>query len=149
MRRGFLYLVALMDWVSWDVLSWRLLNTLAADFCIEALEEALRLFGIPEGHHSDQGSQFTSKYYVDILTSHKLQVSMDGRGRFLDNVFVERLWRSLKYRRSISMLMKRLLKLEGELESTSTFIIMSALMKRLDTKRQKKFCQGTLGLMDM
>lgn len=97
MRRGFLYLVALMDWVSRYVLSWRLSNTLEADFCIDALEEALSLFGIPEVHNSDQGSQFTSQSYVGILTANGIQVSMDGRGRFLDNIFVERLWRSLKY----------------------------------------------------
>lgn len=97
MRRGFLYLVALMDWVSRYVLSWRLSNTLEADFCIEALEEALWRFGSPEVHNSDQGSQFTSKGYVDILIQKGVQVSMDGKRRFLDNIFVERLWRSFKY----------------------------------------------------
>jgi putative transposase len=97
MKRGFLYLVALMDWVSRYVLSWRLSNTLEADFCCEALEESLRLFGVPDIHNSDQGSQFTSERYVGLLISHGAQISMDGRGRFLDNIFVERLWRSVKY----------------------------------------------------
>lgn len=97
MRRGFIYLVALIDWISRYVLSFRLSNTLEADFCIEALEEALYFFGCPEIHNSDQGSQFTSNSYIDVLVGHGVQISMDGRGRFLDNIFVERLWRSLKY----------------------------------------------------
>lgn len=97
MRRGFIYLVALIDWVSRYVLSFRLSNTSEADFCIEALEEALCCFGRPEIHNSDQGSQFTSKGYIDVLVEQGVQISMDGRGRFLDNIFVERLWRSLKY----------------------------------------------------
>lgn len=97
MGRGFLYLVALMDWHSRYVLAYKLSNTLEADFCVDALEEALLLHGCPEIHNSDQGSQFTSKRYVDTLISKGIQVSMDGRGRFLDNIFVERLWRSFKY----------------------------------------------------
>jgi putative transposase len=97
MRRGFIYLVALIDWISRYVLSFRLSNTLEADFCVKALEEALCCFGHPDIHNSDQGSQFTSKDYIDVLIEHGVQISMDGRGRFLDNIFVERLWRSLKY----------------------------------------------------
>ena len=97
MRRGFVYLVALMDWHSRYVLSWRLSNTLEADFCVEALEEALALFGKPEIHNSDQGSQFTCNAYIEVLTGYDIQISMDGKGRFLDNIFVERLWRSVKY----------------------------------------------------
>jgi putative transposase len=97
MRRGFLYLVAIMDWASRKVLSWRVSNTMEADFCIEALKEALDRFGQPEIFNTDQGSQFTSRAFVSVLTDAGILVSMDGRGRWLDNVFIERLWRSLKY----------------------------------------------------
>ena len=97
MPRGFLYLVAIIDWYSRKVLSWRLSNTMEADFCVEALEEALALHGAPGIFNTDQGSQFTSTAFTDVLKDHGVRISMDGRGRFLDNIFVERLWRSLKY----------------------------------------------------
>jgi len=97
MRRGFLYLVAIMDWATRKVLAWRLSNTMEADFCIEALEEALARFGAPEIFNTDQGSQFTSPRFTDVLKNAGVRVSMDGRGRWMDNVFIERLWRSLKY----------------------------------------------------
>ena len=96
MERGFLYLVAILDWASRYVLSWRLSNTLDAGFCVDALELALSQ-GRPEIFNSDQGSQFTSKGFTDLLLDAGVQISMDGKGRCLDNVFVERLWRSLKY----------------------------------------------------
>ena len=97
MARGFLYLVVIMDWVSRAVLAWRLSNTLGAEFCVEALEEALSLHGRPEIFNSDQGSQFTSDDFTGTLERHKVTISMDGKGRYMDNIFVERLWRSLKY----------------------------------------------------
>ena len=97
MRRGFLYLVAVMDWATRKVLSWRLSNTMEADFCIEALEEAMARFGKPEIFNTDQGSQFTSPRFIEVLTGADIKVSMDGKGRWMDNVFIERLWRSLKY----------------------------------------------------
>ena len=97
MRKGFLYLVAVMDWATRKVLSWKLSNSMEADFCIEALEEAMAKFGKPEIFNTDQGSQFTSPRFVDVLTGAGVQVSMDGKGRWMDNVFIERLWRSLKY----------------------------------------------------
>src|SRR3954468_19184796 len=97
MPRGFLYLVVIMDWHSRAVLSWRLSNTLHADFCVEALEEALRQFGRPEIFNTDQGSQFTSDAFIGVLKNSQIKISMDGKGRCMDNVFVERLWRSLKY----------------------------------------------------
>jgi putative transposase len=96
-RKGFLYLVAVMDWHSRKVLSWRLSNTLDADFCVSALEEALLKYGIPDIFNTDQGSQFTSFAFTNVLQSNGIRISMDGRGRWLDNVFIERLWRSLKY----------------------------------------------------
>lgn len=96
LRQGFLYLVAVIDWFSRYVLSWRLSNTLALDFCLEALDEALRMKQ-PEVFNSDQGSQFTSQEFTQRLTTRGVAISMDGRGRALDNVFVERLWRTVKY----------------------------------------------------
>ena len=96
MRRGFLYLVAVMDWFSRFVLSWRLSNTLDADFCVEALEQALDMQK-PDVFNVDQGSQFTSTEFTGMLLDKKVKISMDGKGRFMDNIFVERLWRSLKY----------------------------------------------------
>jgi putative transposase len=96
MRRGFMYLTAVIDWYSRYVLSWRLSNTLEGRFCLEALEEALTL-GRPEIFNTDQGSQFTSREYTCRLEEAGIAVSRDGRGRALDNVFVERLWRSVKY----------------------------------------------------
>lgn len=97
MRRGFMYLVAVMDWHSRKVLSWRVSNTLESEFCIEALEQALRDHGRPEIFNTDQGAQFTSRGFVGLLESHGIQVSMDGRGRAQDNIFIERLWWTLKY----------------------------------------------------
>jgi len=97
MAKGFMYLVAIMDWRSRRVLSWRVSNTLDTDFCIEALEEALQRFGAPEIVNTDQGSQFTSEAFTDVLKAHGVAISMDGKGRWVDNVFVERLWRSVKY----------------------------------------------------
>jgi putative transposase len=96
MARGFLYLVAIMDWHSRYVLAWRLSNTMEVGFCLEALEEALST-GRPEVFNTDQGSQFTSDAFTGLLLEHGIQVSMDGKGRFTDNIFVERLWRSIKY----------------------------------------------------
>jgi len=97
MHRGFMYLVAVIDWYSRKVLSWRISNTLDADFCVEALEEALRIHGCPEIFNTDQGSQFTSKEFTGKLKDHNIKISMDGRGRYLDNIFIERLWWTVKY----------------------------------------------------
>lgn len=97
MARGFLYLVAIMDWHSRKVLAWRLSNTLDTDFCVEALKEALRRYGRPEIFNTDQGAQFTSVAFTDVLKDAGVTISMDGKGCWVDNVFVERLWRSVKY----------------------------------------------------
>ena len=97
MRRGFLYLVAIMDWHTRKVLAWRISNTMEANFCVEALNEAILKFGAPKIMNTDQGSQFTSFAWTDRLRQSGVKISMDGKGRFLDNIFVERLWRSLKY----------------------------------------------------
>lgn len=97
MARGFVYLVAIVDWFSREVLAWRLSITLSADFCIEALEEALARHGRPEIFNTDQGSQFTSIDFVKVLKDAEIAISMDGKGAWRDNVFVERLWRTVKY----------------------------------------------------
>ena len=97
MRRGFMYLVAVMDWHSRAVLSWRLSNSIDSSFCVEALEEALSRYGKPEIFNTDQGSQFTSEEFTGALSGAGVRISMDGKGRWMDNVFIERLWRSLKY----------------------------------------------------
>ena len=97
MARGFVYLVVIFDWFSRRVLSWRVSITLEVDFCLEAVEEALAKYGKPEIFNSDQGSQFTSNDFTGLLLKHGIQISMDGKGAWRDNVFVERLWRSVKY----------------------------------------------------
>jgi putative transposase len=97
MARGFCYLVAIMDWASRMVLSWRLSNTLDSTFCVDALEEAISRFGCPDIFNTDQGSQFTAEAFTDTLRSRGISISMDGKGRWRDNVFIERLWKSVKY----------------------------------------------------
>jgi putative transposase len=97
MNRGFMYLVAVMDWYSRKILSWRVSNTLDTEFCAEALSEALSRFGRPEIFNTDQGAQFTATAFTNVLKSHHVQISMDGRGRVQDNIFIERLWWTLKY----------------------------------------------------
>lgn len=97
MAHGFMYLVAILDVFSRKVLAWRVSNTMSTDFCVEALEEALKRFGTPEIFNTDQGSQFTSAQWTDVLKDAGIAISMDGKGRWIDNVFIERLWRSVKY----------------------------------------------------
>jgi putative transposase len=97
MARGFLYLVAIIDWASRAVLAWRLSNTINSRFCVEALEEALERYAKPKIFNTDQGAQFTSAAFTDTLEKAGVAISMDGRGRFMDNIFIERLWRSVKY----------------------------------------------------
>jgi putative transposase len=97
MARGFVYLMAVIDWHTRKVLAWRLSNTLTTDFCVEALEEALTKYGCPEIFNTDQGCQFTSLEFTTVLKQHGVAISMDGKGRWRDNVFVERLWKSVKY----------------------------------------------------
>jgi putative transposase len=97
MAKGFVYLVAVMDWFSRRVLAWRVSITMETDFCVEALREAMERFGQPDIFNTDQGAQFTSADFVGELAGRKVRISMDGRGRYLDNIFIERLWRSLKY----------------------------------------------------
>jgi len=97
MNRGFMYLVAVMDWYSRKILSWRVSNTLDTDFCIETVEEAIGCHGVPEIFNTDQGAQFTSTGFTELLKLHNVRISMDRRGRVQDNIFIERLWWTLKY----------------------------------------------------
>ena len=97
MAHGFLYLVAILDVASRKVLAWRLSNTLTTDFCLEALQEAMSRYGRPEIFNTDQGSQFTDEEWITLLKDAEIAISMDGKGRWIDNVFIERLWRSVKY----------------------------------------------------
>jgi putative transposase len=97
MQGGFVYLVAIMDWYSRKVLAWEVSNSMEDTFCISALESAIRLYGVPEVFNTDQGSQFTSIDFIAVLKQQDIKISMDGRGRWMDNVFIERLWRSVKY----------------------------------------------------
>lgn len=97
LARGFVYLAAVIDWYSRKVLAWRLSNTLDSEFCVDCLEQSLRSYGTPEIFNTDQGCQFTSDSFTSVLKSHNIAISMDGRGRALDNIFVERLWRSVKH----------------------------------------------------
>jgi putative transposase len=97
MHKGFLYLVAVMDWYSRKILAWRLSNTMHAEFCVTALREAMAKHGIPEIMNTDQGSQFTSLEFIQVLKDHDINISMDGKGYWRDNVFIERFWRTVKY----------------------------------------------------
>jgi putative transposase len=117
MAKGFMYLVAIMDWATRKVLSWRLSNTLDSNFCVEALKDALNKYGTPEIFNTDQGSQFTSEAFTTVLKGCKIRISMDGKGRCLDNVVVERLWRSLKYEKIYLMSFDSGIELSRELSS--------------------------------
>ena len=97
MKRGFVYLCAVLDWASRRVLAWRLSNTLTTDFCLDAVQEAITRYGTPDIFNTDQGCQFTSQEFTGFLKDHGIQISMDGKGCWRDNVFVERLWKSIKY----------------------------------------------------
>ena len=97
MKSGFVYLVCVMDWFSRRVLSWRLSTTMDTEFCIDALREALQRYGSPDIFNTDQGAQFTSDAFTGMLKKHGVAIRMDGKGRFLDNIFIDRIWRSVKY----------------------------------------------------
>jgi putative transposase len=97
MQGGFVYLVAIMDWFSRKVLTWEVSNTMDDSFCVSAMESAIRLYGVPDVFNTDQGAQFTGKAFIKVLTDNDIKISMDGKGRWVDNVFIERLWRSVKY----------------------------------------------------
>lgn len=121
MAKGFVYLVAIIDWYSRRVLSWRLSNTMDTEFCVEALQEALDRYGQPAIFNTDQGSQFTSESFTAVLREHDIRIGMNGKGRWVDNVFVERLWRSLKYEEVYLKAYDSLAQARGEIGQYLTF----------------------------
>ena len=135
LAKGFIYLVAIMGWHSRAVLAWRLSNTLHADFCVDALEEALRRFGRPEIFNTDQGGQFTSTDFTGVLKAHGIKISMDGKGRCMDNVFIERLWRSLKYESGTCTPTRRSPKPGRALALGCTFTTRNVFIRRTATGR--------------
>ena len=134
MARGFVYLVAIMDWHSRKVLSWRVSNTLDTSFCIEALEEAIEQHGTPEIFNTDQGSQFTSEEFTGVLKAHDICISMDGKGRWVDNVFVERLWRSVKYEEVYLKAYDSIVEARTSLDIYFTFYNTERRHQRLDRR---------------
>jgi putative transposase len=121
MQRGYMYLIAIMDWATRKVLSWRLSNTLDTRFCVEALKEALFNYGAPEIFNTDQGCQFTSEAFTSVLKNSGVKISMDGKGRFKDNIFIERLWRSLKYEKIYLKAYETVAELSNDLKIWFTF----------------------------
>ena len=134
LKQGFVYLVAIIDWYSRYVLSWRLSNTLESDFCVDALNEALSKYGKPEIFNTDQGSQFTSKRFTSVLTDREILISMDGRGRAYDNIFIERLWRTVKYENIYMMDYRNIFEVRAGLEEYLKFYNEERYHQSLDYK---------------
>src|SRR5215471_2386817 len=145
MPKGFLYLVVIMDWVSCAVLAWRLSNTLGPDFCVEALEEALARDGRPEILNTDQGGQFTSDDFTGTPQRHGITISMDGKGRCMDNIFVERLWRSLKYE---EVYLNAYATVAEAKAGIGAWLTQSALTKASVTARRARFTRKACGYVD-
>jgi len=144
MRKGFVYLVAIIDWYSRYVLSWRISNTMESDFCVDALNDALRLHGKPEIFNSDQGSQFTSDDFIDPLKENNIQISMDGKGRWVDNVFVERLWRSLKWEEVYPKCYDTVLEAKAGISAWLNFFNHERLHQSLNYKTPAEIYQNSL-----
>jgi putative transposase len=143
---GFAYLVAIVDWYSRCVLSWRLSNTLEADFCVEALQEAISGYGTPEIFNTDQGTQFTSQEFIKVLTDNHISISMDGRGRCLDNIFIERLWRTVKYQNVYLKGYQTIPEARAGLKEYFEFYNKKKYHQGLDNKTPwQVYCQGKCG----
>lgn len=143
---GFAYLVAVVDWYSRFVLSWKLSNTLEANFCVEALQEAVAKHGTPDILNTDQGTQFTSQEFIGALTSHGISVSMDGRGRCMDNIFVERLWRTVKYENVYLKGYQTIPEARAGLAEYFEFYNNKRYHQSLDNKTPwQVYCQGLIG----
>jgi putative transposase len=145
MAKGFAYLVAIMDWASRKVLAWRISNTLTTDFCIEALQEALGRYGTLEIFNTDQGSQFTSEDFTDVLNENGIQISMDGKGRWVDNVFVERLWRSVKYENVYLRAYESMAALREGIKDYFCFTTQKERTNHLSSRHQMRFTLKTTG----
>jgi len=149
MARGFVYLVAVMDWFSRYVLSWRLSTSLHADFCVDALEEALDCYGKPEIFNTDQGSQFTSEDFTKVLLDAEITISMDGKGRWMDNVFIERLWRSLKYEEVYLHAYETVAEAKAGIGSWISFYNVSRSHQALGYRTPTEVFAGGAGAVDM
>jgi putative transposase len=148
MARGFCYLVAVMDWASRKVLSFRLSNTLDASFCIEALEEALQKYGTPDIFNTDQGSQFTSVEFTTVLLKRDIKISMDGQGRWRDNVFIERLWKTVKYQEVYLKAYESISHGRGELAKFFDRYNMRRPHQGLNDRTPEEVYWSTLKMMD-
>ena len=149
MAKGFLYLVAVMDWFSRYVLSWRLSTSLHADFCVDALEEALDCYGKPEIFNTDQGAQFTSEAFTTVLLDAKITISMDGKGRCMDNIFIERLWRSLKYEEVYLNAYETVVDAKAGIGSWISFYNVSRPHQALGYRTPTEIFAGGAGAVDM
>lgn len=149
MARGFCYLVAIMDWASRRVLAWRLSNTLDASFCTEALEEAIGKYGVPDIFNTDQGSQFTSEAFLNILNTNAIRISMDSRGRWMDNIFIERLWRSVKYEDVYLKAYGSIPEVRRGLNEYFEFYNQRRRHQGLDDRTPDKVCWSTLPQMQV
>ncbi len=149
MARGFLYLVAVMDWFSRYVLSWRLSTSLHADSCVDALEEALDCYSKPEIFNTDQGSQFTGEAFTTVLLDAKIDISMDGKGRWMDNVFIERLWRSLKYEEVYLHAYETVAEAKAGIGSWIGFYNVSRPHQALGYRTPTEVFAGSAGAVDM
>ena len=147
MARGFMYLIAIMDWATRKVLSWRLSNTLDTTFCVEALKETLLKYGAPKIFNTDQGCQFTSEAFTPVLKTCNIKISMDGKGRFRDNIFVERLWRSLKYERIYLKSYETGLELSKDLTSWFNWYNENRKHSSLDKQTPNEAYSKSLGLL--
>ena len=144
MKRGFVYLVAIMDWATREVLAHRVSTSMTADFCVEALEEAIAKYGTPEIFNTDQGSQFTSVAFTDVLKDHDIKISMDGKGRWVDNVFVERLWKSVKYEHVYLHAYESVLEAKQQLASYFSSTIPAARIHPSADRRRTPHTAATL-----
>ena len=147
MKRGFVYLFAVMDWASRQVLSWRLSNTLTTDFCLEAVQEAINRYGKPDIFNTDQGCQFTSLAFTGLLKDHRIQISMDGQGAWRDNVFVERLWKSVKYEEVYLHAYDSVSEAKSGLEQYFTFYNQQRPHSALDDKTPDEFYSDNLSVL--
>ena len=134
MRKGFMYLMAVIDLYSRKVLNWSLSNTMSADWCAEVLEETIKNNGCPEIFNTDQGSQFTSDVFINVLKYNEIKISMDGKGRALDNIFIERLWKSVKYEHVYLYVYEDGISLYKGLEKYFTFYNQERLHQSLNYK---------------
>ena len=140
MARGYVYLAAVMDWFARRILTWRVSITLSADFCVDAVDEALRLYGRPEIFNTDQGSQFTSDAFTEVLIDNGIAISMDGKGSWRDNVFLERFWRTVKYEEVYLKAYESVAEARSSISCYMNFYNPSSEHPSLYVVESKRFC---------